>query len=206
MQPKPLPLAGLLFLWALRPKLYQVAWLREFRLVFGASTAASAAVLAIFMGGSGVGNAWLGRRADRHPRPLLFYARLELGVAVSAAASPLLIDRIRWIYIALGGKLALGSVGATLVRLALSALVCACLPYGWAAPCRGGAGDHHRRGSAPSRTAILYGANTLGAVLGAAVSTFFAIEAFGTRTTLWLSCGINLLVSLGAFVLAKRAH
>ena len=44
---------------------YQTAWLRLLRLIFGASTAASAAVLAIFMGGLGLG-AWIfGRRADR---------------------------------------------------------------------------------------------------------------------------------------------
>lgn len=35
--------------------IYQVTWLRDLRLVFGASTAASAAVLAIFIGGLGVG-------------------------------------------------------------------------------------------------------------------------------------------------------
>ena len=45
--------------------IYQMAWLREFRLIFGASTAASAAVLAIFMGGLGLGSLWLGAR-KRH--------------------------------------------------------------------------------------------------------------------------------------------
>jgi spermidine synthase len=30
---------------------YQTVWLREFRMIFGGSTAASAAVLAVFMGG-----------------------------------------------------------------------------------------------------------------------------------------------------------
>ena len=63
---------------------YQVARLRELRLVFGASTAANAAVLAIFMGGLGRGGLTLGRRADAHRRPLVLYGRLELGVALSA--------------------------------------------------------------------------------------------------------------------------
>ena len=49
---------------------YQTAWLRMLRLVFGASTAASAAVLAIFMGGLGFGGLLLGRRADRRRSPL----------------------------------------------------------------------------------------------------------------------------------------
>ena len=36
---------------------YQVAWLRLLRLVFGSSTASTAVVLAIFMGGLGLGGA-----------------------------------------------------------------------------------------------------------------------------------------------------
>jgi hypothetical protein len=65
--------------------------LRELRLVFGASTAASAAVLAVFMGGLGVGGALLGRRATRSPRPLGLYGNLELAVAASAALTPFLM-------------------------------------------------------------------------------------------------------------------
>src|SRR5580765_8618228 len=74
---------------------YQVAWLREFRLIFGASTLASAAVLAIFIGGLGVGGFLLGPRADRQVRPLRFYATLETIVAVFAALSPLLLAAAR---------------------------------------------------------------------------------------------------------------
>ena len=62
--------AALLFGSGFCALVYQVGWLREFRLIFGASTAASAAVLAIFIGGLGVGGLLLGPRADRHPRPL----------------------------------------------------------------------------------------------------------------------------------------
>src|SRR5262249_20658683 len=81
---------------------YQIGWLREFRLIFGASTAASAAVLAIFIGGLGVGGLLLGRRADHHPRPILLYAQLEAIVAVSAALTPLLLAVVRALYIAPG--------------------------------------------------------------------------------------------------------
>ena len=47
---------------------YQVGWQREFRLIFGASTAASAAVVAVFMFGLGLGGAVVGPRIDRHRR------------------------------------------------------------------------------------------------------------------------------------------
>src|SRR3954468_21279993 len=92
---------------------YQVCWLREFRLIFGASTLASAAVLAIFIGGLGVGGLLLGPRADRHPRPLLFYATLESIVAVFAALSPFLLSLARSIYLASGGSARLGLTLAT---------------------------------------------------------------------------------------------
>src|SRR6185436_4218050 len=80
---------------------YQTVWLREFRLFFGASTAANAAVLAVFIGGLGAGGFVLGTRADRHDRPLRFYADLELGIALWCALTPTLLWLARSAYLAL---------------------------------------------------------------------------------------------------------
>ena len=67
---------------------YQVAWMREFRLIFGGTTAANGAVLAIFMGGLGLGNLLLGKHADNTLYPLRLYGMLELVIVVSAVLSP----------------------------------------------------------------------------------------------------------------------
>jgi spermidine synthase len=184
--------------------IYQVTWLRMMRLVFGASTAASAAVLAIFMGGLGVGGVLLGRRVDRHPRPLAFYAQLEFFIAISSAATPALVWLVRQVYTALGGSIALGMVGATIVRLLLATLVLlvptvlmgGTLPA--AARAVETAEDVGRR-----NLAVLYGLNTLGAVTGALLSTFFMMEHWGARLTLWSACGVNLLVALAARLIAQ---
>src|SRR5437660_1749588 len=117
--------AALLFGSGFCALVYQTGWLREFRLIFGASTAASAAVLAIFIGGLGVGGLLLGSRADRHPRPLVLYATLEAIVALSAALSPLLITLARALYLSSGGSPRIGTVAATVLRLLLSTLVLA---------------------------------------------------------------------------------
>jgi predicted membrane-bound spermidine synthase len=144
---------------------YQVCWLREFRLIFGASTAASAAVLAIFIGGLGLGGWLLGPRADAHPRPLLFYAQLEAIVAVSAAISPFLLSLARASYFALGGTTTLGLALGTIGRLVLSALVLAIptLAMGGTLPAAARAAtrtiDARRQD-----LAALYSLNTLGAV------------------------------------------
>jgi spermidine synthase len=181
-----------------------VAWTRELRLVFGASTAASAAVLAIFLGGLGAGGLLLGKRADRHPSPLLFYARLELSVAVLAALSPLLVGAARAVYIHLaasaGGVRGLG----TALRLLLAALVLGppTLLMGGTLPAAARAAarddDAGRRD-----VAVLYGVNTLGAVLGSALATFVLLELFGTHLMLWLACLVNLLVAMGARTAAQ---
>ncbi len=60
--------------------IYQSVWLREFRLVFGATTSATGAVLAIFMGGLGAGNVWFAKRVDHWKNPLRAYAFLEFGI------------------------------------------------------------------------------------------------------------------------------
>lgn len=183
---------------------YQTAWFRELRLVFGGTTAASAAVLAVFMAGLGAGAALLGKRAQRAASPLGLYAALELIIAASAAASPLLIQAVRWVYVAMGGTLALGLWGGTLVRLVLSALVLAVptLAMGGTLPAAVRAvetpEDFGRRA-----VGTLYGLNTLGAVTGAALSTFFLLEVYGSRNTLWLASGVNALIGLVARAAAR---
>jgi spermidine synthase len=183
---------------------YQTAWTREFRLVFGASTAASAAVIAVFMGGLGLGGRILGPRADRRANPLLFYARLEALVAITAAATPWLLTLVRQAYVALGGTVVLGPALGTIARLVLAGLVLlvptvlAGGTLGAAARAVEHAGDTRRRA-----TAVLYGVNTLGAVAGCLATTFFMLETFGTRRTLWLACLTNLLVALVAAVVAR---
>jgi spermidine synthase len=178
---------------------YQTAWLRQFRLIFGASTSATAAVLAIFMGGLGIGSALLGKRADAHPRPLWFYGNLELFIALSAALTQLLLWLVAKIYFAAGGSVSLGLPGATVVRLLL-ALVVLGIPtvlMGGTLPAAARAvetsEDAGRR-----KVALLYAANTLGAVTGTLASTFFMLETFGNRTTLLVAVLLNLLVALVA--------
>ena len=99
---------------------FQTVWLREFRLIFGCSTPASAAVLGVFMAGLGFGAYIFGRKADRWDNPLRLYAALELGVAGFVAVTPFLLLYSRDFYLFLGGESALGTFGATLVRLMLT--------------------------------------------------------------------------------------
>ena len=196
--------SGLLLCSGLCALVYQVAWLRELRLIFGGSTAASAAVLAVFMGGLGAGGVVLGRRASAHPRPLRLYGRLELAIAATSGVTPLLVTAARRLYAALGGTAALGMPMGTAVRVLLALLVLAVPTFlmGGTLPAAAQAveteGDPGRR-----RLSLIYGANTLGAVGGVLLTTFVLIEQHGTRGALWAGCLLNAAVALAALWLDR---
>ncbi|MFN7972652.1 MAG: fused MFS/spermidine synthase [Acidobacteriota bacterium] len=184
---------------------YQTVWLRELRLVFGASTAASAAVLAIFMGGLGLGSAVLGKKADARRDPLAFYSNLELAIALSAAATPFLVTLARSVYLSVGGTPVLGMFGGTIARLVLSAIVLGVPTFLMGGTLPAAARAVETASDAGRRNlALLYGTNTLGAVTGAALPTFVLLELFGNRRTLWLACASNVLVAIAARSIARR--
>lgn len=184
--------------------IYQTSWLREFRLVFGASTAATAAVVGVFMAGLGVGGIILGKRSETKAQPLAFYAKLELLIAASAALSPFLIWAVRHFYIAVGGTATLGMFFGSVVRLLFAALILAVPTFfmGGTLPAAVRAvvarEDLERRS-----VGFVYGANTLGAVAGACMGTFYLFENFGNRLTLWLAAIVNLGIALIALKLSK---
>ena len=184
--------------------LYQTTWLREFRLIFGASTAASAAVVGVFMAGIGFGGIFLGRRSEAQAQPLVFYGRLELYIAGTAALSPLLILAARQLYVAAGGTAALGIFGGTVVRLLLTALILGPPTFLMGGTLPAAARAAVTPDDATRQTVgFLYGMNTLGAVLGAVSGTFFFFEHLGNRLTLWSAAALNVAVALLAFAISK---
>lgn len=197
-------LAALLFVSGASALVYQTAWLREFRLIFGGATPAAAAVLAVFMGGLGWGGAWFGRRAERTRDVLKLYAALEVGIGVSAAATPFLLDGVRAVYVWTGGVLTLGAVGATAAQMVLAVVVLGvpCFLLGgnlppavkWIAT----DADRQRGG-----LGVLYGSNALGAVVGVLGSTFWALEHLGTRRTLWVAAGCHVVLGVIAWRVAR---
>lgn len=196
---------ALLFLSGACALIFQIVWTRELRLIFGATTSASAAVLAIFMGGIGLGNAFLGRIIDRAENSIRVYGFLEIGVAICAAASPLLISLARSVYIGVGGQSELGTGVASVVRLGMSFIVLGLPTFlmGGTLPAAARAvsgPDDPRR----TRIALLYGVNTLGAVAGAWLASFWLIEPLGNRLTLWVAAAVNACVALAALTLSRH--
>src|SRR5437763_8955394 len=68
---------------------YELLWVRLLYQTFGSTIQSVTTVVAAYMGGLGLGAWWLGRRADRHPKPAAVYGRLEIAVGVVGMLSPL---------------------------------------------------------------------------------------------------------------------
>lgn len=197
----------LLFGSGLCALIYQTVWVRELRLIFGVSTLAISAVMAIFLGGIGFGSIYLGRYAEKQRLPLKFYGELEIAIAMTAAVSPLLTNLSHFIYIAAGGSLAMGDFFSTIFRLALSIMVMGLPTFlmGGTLPAMARAFETESDRSR-NRLGLLYGINTIGAVCGVILATFFLLEMIGNVATLWFASFLNLIVGLLALLLSKKVE
>jgi len=183
-------LALLLFLSGAGGLVLEVAWFRRMAQVAGATSVAMGAVLAAVIGGMALGAWWIGRRADRSPRPLRLYGLLEAGVAVAALVTPPLLEAAQPAFDALAGPLPrfllaslLLAPGAVLMGGSLPAVACALR------------GDE--RGYLLGR---LYAANTLGAVAGTLGAGFLLLPALGLAGTMRCAALFSGTAALGALL------
>ncbi|WP_411825230.1 fused MFS/spermidine synthase [Luteolibacter sp. AS25] len=197
-------LSTVLFISGVCSLLYQVIWIREFRVIFGGTTGAMSAVLAVFMGGLGLGGAVLGRRVEVTRNPLKFYAFTEIGISLSAAITPILLVWVRSTYFTTGGESSLGYPVATLLRIGMTIVVIGlpCFLMGGTLPAAvkyiQDDADRERR-----RAGWFYGINIFGAVTGVILSTFWMMESFGSKGSLWFAAGLNMGIACWALVLAR---
>ncbi len=169
--------------------------------VFGVTTLAVSTIIAVFMSGLALG-AWLGgRRSGSDARGLRTYSFLELGAALAGCAGTALLLQLPEWYAAVGGP----SVFRPALRVTLSAaallpptmLMGATLPVltRYVA---------EREESAGIGLAVLYGWNTLGAVVGMLGSGFVLLAALGEIRTVGCAVALNLVCALSARLASRR--
>jgi spermidine synthase len=191
---------------------YQIAWTRQFALVFGTTEIAITLVLAAYMAGLGLG-AWLVQRILPFiDRPILAYATLELIIAASAVvlvpaliaasdglllslnghqASPPGADQLAWIsFVYAGGAFAALAIptlcmGATLPLLTRQIV------------------ENDRQTG--HRVGLLYSFNTAGAVAGALAGVYWLLPTLGLTRTVWSAAGANVLAAGLALTVARHS-
>lgn len=176
----------------------QVLWTRLLTLLFGATVFAFAIILAVFLAGLGLGSglsAQLLRRGQQAARalgwtqlllvPTLFLAGLVLARYLPFASPPVItpIPALHGLHV----------LRASLVILPSAVLWGMSFPLALAAATGAGAGTDTGRSSAH-----VYAANTVGAIAGALVVSFWLIPAFGSG---WATRALEAVAGVSAAVL-----
>lgn len=178
---------------------YEVAWSKRLELTFGSSSHSIGIVLAAYMAGLGLGAWLLGRWADRPGSPARRYALLEAGVGCCALLAPWLLDAMDALYVALGGAGGLFTKGL----LGLVTILPATLLMGGTLPVLARS-LVDRGGDTQRAVGLLYGFNTLGAVVGTLLSGLWLLHTLGMDHTSRIVGLINLTLAGAALLLGPR--
>jgi predicted membrane-bound spermidine synthase len=192
---------------------YEVAWQKYFATLLGSHSEATAAILAIFLGGLSTGYALFGRvtrrlveraRATRGPaRLLLAYGLVEAGIGVYALAFPTLFGIAQRVSLLVPpGHPGLG-FGFDVVLAALligpaTVLMGGTIPILTLAL----AGDLEH---ATRVHAWVYGFNSVGAFVGALLGGFWIVPSLGLDGTLYAMGCVNLAAGILFAALDPRA-
>lgn len=178
---------------------YQVAWMRLLGLSMGTTSAAISTVLAAFFLGLAAGS-YVAKRWYRSRVPQLrLYLLLETVIGASGLVLlPILLnlDSIVADYPAFSGSLALKFLLALLLMAIPTVCMGATFPVLAALVVR-------RDAHVGPRLSWLYGLNTLGAVMGAALSGFVFIPRWGLDGAVYSAVTLNSIIVLYGLLLPK---
>jgi spermidine synthase len=205
-----IPLASLMFVVSgFAALIYQSVWSSYLGLLLGHAAYSQALVLSMFMGGMAAG-AWLASRIPGDVRKLVgIYALVEAFIGLLGllfhgqylvASDWLLTSMLPSINSALAGVSLQWGTGALLV-LPQSVLL------GMTFPLLGAACIKRAEAADPSVLGTLYFSNSIGAVFGALVASFYFVPSMGTPGALKVAGFLNLLVAVtaaGSLVLTRR--
>jgi len=173
---------------------YQVLWTRLLGFVFGTTSEAIGSVLAVFFAGMALGNWCAARRLSRVRRPLRIYGWLELGIGTWALLSLPILKSLPAIYGWVGGDPGPAATAALRGLTTATLLLPPAIAMGATLPvvARGVVGEDATLGR---WSALLYAANTLGAVAGAYLSGFWLLPELGLTAAVCTAAAVNLGVA-----------
>ncbi len=178
---------------------YQIAWQRLLALSTGVAVHSVAIITAAFMAGLGIGShlgGSLSARLDSR-RSLVAFAIVELGIAAFAVASvPLYYGLLYHEADRLYSSLAATTLTHFLSLLPPTALMGMSLPLLVR-------GLVHDRAGAPRTIGVLYGANALGAAIGAVLTPWVLMRFLGIRGAILVGAIGSAAAAIGALVLAR---
>lgn len=194
-------LLGCFFLSGAAALVYEVVWMRMLTQIFGSSAYAVATVLAAFMAGLALGSYVFGRLANRSENLLRLYGILELGIGIYGLLVPFLFRNARAVYPPLFWLYDSSPVifNLLLFLLSLGLLVFPTFLMGATLPVLSRFLVRNF-GHLGQRVGDLYATNTLGAVLGCALTGYYLIPTLGMSRTVYTAATTNLVIALVIFL------
>ena len=174
---------------------YEISWIRKASLVVGATSYAVSTVLGVFFGGLAIGSYLFGKRTRQQRTPIRLYGKLEIGVGLLCIVSVFTLPLVESLYSSMYDSIQGGLFVALLIRAALVS-ICLLPPtilMGATLPLFCRQFIRHKNGVLNS-ISWLYGLNTLGAAVGAAVCGFALLPAIGVNGSIFLAGGISIVV------------
>jgi spermidine synthase len=184
--------------------IYEVVWLRILSRIIGVTAYATAVTLAAFMAGLALGSFIFGRLVDKRSDQLRIFALLQLWLAVFAAVTPIILTGSVAVYKFVSVITHQNTAAISMAKVVVSflSLLVPTMLMGGTLPAL--TSFLVRRGGMFGKNfSLLYGLNTLGAVVGVVLSGFITIGAIGEWNTIFIGVSINLVVGFIAFVLHR---
>ena len=196
--------SAILFLSGCSALLFQTLWLRLSGLAFGNSVWSAALILSSFMAGLALGSAIAASKSLPRIRPLRIYAGLEMIVAAFGCTLvfglPLLGEWMRPVFQAFWNYQPL----LNLFRFAVSFLILLVPTTAMGLTLPVLLGDpllkRHEFGRG---IGLLYGANTLGAMVGAMLGEIYLVQKYGLLGTAWAAAGMGCAAAATAWAFAQ---
>ena len=180
--------------------IYEIVWFQMLQLVIGSTAVGLGASLASFMGGMCLGSVLLPRYVGPKVPPLRAWAFLELSIGAFGLAILWAVPWLAKFYAATTP----GGLGGILLRGILCAL-CLLPPtllMGATLPAIARLTETTRIGA--SQIGLLYGANTLGAVVGALAAGFYLLRVWDVYAATYVAAAINGIIALAGLNLSDR--
>ncbi|MBI4545629.1 MAG: fused MFS/spermidine synthase [Gemmatimonadetes bacterium] len=182
---------------------YEVAWTRLLTLVLGSSTYSFTLMVTTFILGIALGSAAMARPADRIASPVASFGVVQAGIGLATLLGLTLAHHLPSYFLSLfywtGGRSPLFTLGqfslSALVMLLPTLLMGAAFPVAVRALARGAA-------AVGSTVGKVYGANTVGGVLGAVGAGFWLLPRLGIQETILAALVVNLVAGGALIALA----
>lgn len=185
---------------------YEITWMRQFRIIMGNTVYTSATVLTAFMGGLALGSYVAGRFVDRVRRPLRVYGILEVLVGAYAILLPALMwpadPLYGWLYRSFADNAVVLACGRFAISSALllppATMMGATLPL---------LTRHMTEGMqwVGRDVGRLYGINTIGAAMGAAAAGFAFVPLGGVAATLYTGAVGSFIIGIVSLWLDRKS-